>query len=103
MAASPPRQRPQRDHRPLLERRGVLLAGGTSANYDGVSVNGFLHWCIVEDVLTYPSLDSISRHDFGAVNDERLSRYKSEFNPDLVPYYEIKSDSEIIIPKKLTN
>lgn len=74
--------------------------GGTSANYDGVSVNSLLHWRIIEDVLSDPALDSVSRYDLGTVNDERLSRYKSKFNPTLVPYYEIKSDRWMVLAKK---
>ena len=75
--------------------------GGTGANYDGVSVNSLLHWRIIEDILTDPSLESVTRYDLGTVNNERLSRYKSKFNPDLVPYYELKSDWLMVIAKKI--
>lgn len=75
--------------------------GGTGENYDGVSVNSLLHWRIIEDILTDPALESVTRYDLGTVNNERLSRYKSKFNPELVSYYELKSDWMMVIAKKV--
>lgn len=74
--------------------------GGTGASYEGVSVNSLLHWRIIEDILTDPPLNSVSRYDLGSANNERLSRYKAKFNPELVPYYELKSDWLMVAAKK---
>jgi len=80
----------------------VIYADNTASNWKGgakpsnfdtnVSVNNLLHWKIIEDVITDPSLDSITTYDFYTANNERLSRYKSSFNGSLVPYYTIESN-----------
>ncbi len=75
--------------------------GGMRADYDGLSVNSLLHWRIVEDILTDPELDSIERYDLGRAAVERLGRYKSKFNPELVPYYEVRSSKLLWVAKKL--
>ncbi|WP_158055576.1 GNAT family N-acetyltransferase [Halorussus halophilus] len=65
--------------------------GGTKGIYDGVSLNGLLHWRIIEDVLTDPELDDISRYDLYTANDERLARYKAKFGGELRPYHVVES------------
>lgn len=80
----------------------VLYSDDTACNWKGgakpsnldtsVSVNNLLHWKIIEDIITDPSLDSITTYDFYTANNERLSRYKSSFNGSLVPYYTIESN-----------
>ena len=80
----------------------VLYADDTACNWKGgtkpsnletsVSVNNLLHWKIIEDICTDPSLDPITTYDFYTANNERLSRYKSSFNGTLVPYYTVESD-----------
>jgi len=66
--------------------------GAKRSNTDSsVSANSLLHWQIIEDVLTDPELDSISKYDMYTANNERLVRYKSSFGGDLVPYYTIES------------
>lgn len=74
--------------------------GGMRANYQNLSVNSLLHWRIIEDVLSDPALDSIERYDLGRAAVQRLGRYKSKFNPDLVPYFEIRSGKLMLLAKK---
>lgn len=66
--------------------------GGSKATYENVSVNSLLHWTIIEDILTDPSLDGVERYDLGSANNQRIARYKSKFDAELVPHYEVKSD-----------
>lgn len=79
---------------------GYFWHGGATTSYQGVSVNSLLHWRIIQDILTDPELESISRYDLGVVNDYRLSRYKSKYTPELVPYYEVKSGKLMSLAKK---
>lgn len=79
--------------------KAMFWQGGTKANYENVSVNSLLHWRIIEDILTEPTLESVDRYDLGAVNNRRIGRYKSKFNPDLTPYYEVKSDLMVLAKK----
>ncbi|MFD1647772.1 GNAT family N-acetyltransferase [Haloarchaeobius litoreus] len=65
--------------------------GGTRADYDGTSVNALLHWRIVEDVAAGRPLDSLTGYDLMGADTERLSRYKSKFGADLVPYHVVES------------
>ncbi|WP_191965399.1 GNAT family N-acetyltransferase [Haloferax sp. CBA1149] len=74
--------------------------GGTRANYQNQSVNSFLHWQIIQDILSDPTLESVERYDLGRAAVKRLGRYKSKFNPELVPYYEIKSSRLIDLAKE---
>lgn len=66
--------------------------GGARTTHDGLSVNTLIHWQIIRDVLTDPALDSITTYDMVGAGEQRLSRYKSKFNPDHRPYYVIKSN-----------
>lgn len=74
--------------------------GGMRADYEGLSVNSLLHWRIIEDILRDPELDSVERYDLGRAAVQRLGRYKSKFNPDLVPYYEVKSSKLMLLAKR---
>ena len=67
--------------------------GGTRSEYEGVSVNGLLHWKIIEDILEDPDLETVTGYDLMGANTERLCRYKSQFAADLVPYYVVESDT----------
>ncbi len=66
--------------------------GGARATYEGTSVNGALHWRIIEDIATDPELAGIRKYDLMGANTERLCRYKAKFSADLVPYYVIESN-----------
>ena len=66
--------------------------GGTRADHD-VAVNSLLHWRIIEDVLTDETFDSVTAYDLMGANTERLCDYKGKFAGDLVPYYEVETDS----------
>jgi len=66
--------------------------GGTRAESD-VAVNSLLHWRIIEDVLTDPTFESVTAYDLMGANTERLCEYKGKFAGELVPYYEIETDS----------
>lgn len=74
--------------------------GGTRTYYEGVGVGGLLDWHLIRDILTDPELESVSRYDLGGASTEKLARHKSQFNPDLLPYYEIKSGLAMRLAKK---
>jgi hypothetical protein len=74
--------------------------GGMRSNYDGLSVNSMLHWRIIEDIHSDPALDSVYTYDLGRAAVQRLGRYKSKFNSDLVPYYEVRSGNLLTFAKK---
>ncbi|ELY67297.1 lipid II:glycine glycyltransferase FemX [Natrinema versiforme] len=67
--------------------------GGTTASYENVSVNSLLHWRVIEDILTDPELDDITQYDMYSANNERITKYKSKYGGDLVPYYIVESAS----------
>lgn len=79
--------------------KALFWQGGAKANYQNVSVNSLLHWEVIKDIRTDPELDSIERYDLGAVNNRRIARFKSKFNPELVAYYEVKSDLMAVAKK----
>jgi hypothetical protein len=66
--------------------------GGVRNSYENVSVNTLIHRRVMEDVLTDPTLDSVSGYDLVGANTERLCEYKQQFCGDLVPYYLAESD-----------
>jgi len=66
--------------------------GATRVDHD-IAVNSLLHWRIIEDVLTDPALDSVAAYDLQGANTEHLCEYKGKFAGDLVPYYEVETDS----------
>lgn len=63
--------------------------GGSRGDYEGTSVNSYLHWKIIEDA--YENREGITTYDLVGANTERLCEYKSKFAADLVPYYTIES------------
>jgi hypothetical protein len=65
--------------------------GGVRATYEGTSVNGLLHWRIVEDVATGDAPDAVTEYDLVGANTERLCEYKAKFGGELVPYYVVES------------
>ncbi|MHC3437785.1 GNAT family N-acetyltransferase [Natrialbaceae archaeon A-gly3] len=65
--------------------------GGVAASYEHVSVNNLLHRAILEDILTDPTLESVTGYDLVGANTERLCEYKGKFNGELRPYYVIES------------
>lgn len=75
--------------------------GGVRNSHQNISVNSMLHWRIISDLITDPSLESIRWYDLVTVNNERIVRYKSKFGGELVPYYQIKSiDFSMALSKK---
>lgn len=80
----------------------VLYANGTAYYWKGgakpsgvdcsVSPNSLLHWQIIEDTFTDPTLESITAYDFYTAKNSRLSRYKSSFGGRLVPHYLVESN-----------
>ncbi len=65
--------------------------GGTGRSDHGFSVNSLLHWRIITDILDDEIGYGIKRYDFHTANNERIVRYKSKFNAELVSHYRIES------------
>lgn len=65
--------------------------GGVRSTYENISLNTLLHWAIIRDIAVDPDLASITQYDMVGAGKYRLSKYKSKFNPRLVPYYVIES------------
>ena len=65
--------------------------GGTRTTHEDVSINSFLHWRVVEDLVEDPSLEGVTRYDLVGANTARLCRYKSKFGASLAPYYTVES------------
>lgn len=65
--------------------------GGVRIDYEDVSMNTLLHWSIIRDIIEDPALESISRYDMVGAGEYRLSKYKSKYNPQLLPYYVVHS------------
>lgn len=65
--------------------------GGARGEYNGTTVNSYLHWQIIEDLIDDPPVDSISAYDLMGANTDRLCKYKSKFGASLEPYYRIES------------
>lgn len=74
--------------------------GGMRSYYEDVNVNSLIVWRIIEDIISDPDLESVSAYDFGNANIEKISNYKSKYNPNLVPHYEIKSGLLMRLAKK---
>ena len=77
----------------------IFWQGGAKANYQNVSVNSLLHWRIIEDILDDPELESVERYDLGNAGVERISAYKSKFDAQLRPHYEVKSNLMLLAKK----
>jgi lipid II:glycine glycyltransferase (peptidoglycan interpeptide bridge formation enzyme) len=65
--------------------------GGVHATYENISVNDLIQRVIIEDILTDPSLDSVTKYDLVGANTERICEYKAKFGGELVPYYVVES------------
>jgi hypothetical protein len=65
---------------------GYFWQGGTRATHEGTSINGRIHWRIMEDIAAGEPVPSVGRYDLMGANTERLCQYKSKFGADLVPY-----------------
>lgn len=51
-----------------------------------VPINDLIHWRIIRDAVDR----GVETYDLTGANTRRISRYKSKFNPDLVPYYALE-------------
>jgi hypothetical protein len=65
--------------------------GGARGEYNGTSVNSYLHWQIIEDLVDNPPAETITKYDLMGANTDRLCKYKSKFGASLDPYYTIES------------
>lgn len=65
--------------------------GGARGEYDGTTVNSYLHWQIIQDLIEDPPVESITKYDLMGANIDRICRYKSKFGASLEPYYTIES------------
>jgi len=65
--------------------------GGTRQSHHDISVNTLLHWRIIKDIIEDPPRKSITQYDLYTANNDQISRYKSKFGGDLVPYYQVES------------
>ncbi len=65
--------------------------GGARGEYNGTTVNSYLHWQIIEELIDDPPLDSVTAYDLVGANTDRLCKYKSKFGASLVPYYTVES------------
>lgn len=69
--------------------------GGTKVENTDVSPNSLLHWQVIEDILTDPNLEEITKYDLYSANNERLVGYKSGFGGSLNRYYVVESNSPL--------
>lgn len=67
--------------------------GGARREYNGTTLNSYLHWQVVEDLIETPPVETITRYDLMGANTDRLCQYKSKFGASLEPYYTIESAS----------
>lgn len=75
--------------------------GGVSQSYKGRSVNSLVHWHIIQDIASSPSLESVTNYDLVGANTQRLCKYKVKFGGNLVPYYVVESSgSGMTVAKK---
>ena len=51
-----------------------------------IPINDLIHWRIIRDAFDR----DVETYDLTGANSRRISRYKSKFNPDLVPYYALE-------------
>ncbi len=65
--------------------------GGARGEYNGTTVNSYLHWRIIEDLIEDPPIQTVSAYDLVGANTDRLCKYKSKFGASLQPYYKIES------------
>jgi len=86
----------------LSPDRAYYWQGGVAASYENVSVNTILQRVILEDLLTDPTLDSVTQYDLVGANTKRLCDYKGKFNSKLEPYYAVESSSTAMAFAKST-
>jgi lipid II:glycine glycyltransferase (peptidoglycan interpeptide bridge formation enzyme) len=67
--------------------------GGARGQYNGTTLNSYLHWQVVEDLIEAPPIETITKYDLMGANTDRLCQYKSKFGASLKPYYTIESAS----------
>jgi len=65
--------------------------GGARGEYNGTTLNSYLHWQIIDDLIEDPPFETITKYDLMGANTDRLCQYKSKFGPSLEPYYTIES------------
>ena len=65
--------------------------GGARGEYNGTTVNSYLHWQIIEDLVDDPPVESVTAYDLMGANTDRLCKYKSKFGASLEPYYTVES------------
>lgn len=65
--------------------------GGTGRSDHNFSINSLLHWRIINDIVDDRVGYDIERYDLHTANNERIVRYKSKFNAELVPHYRVES------------
>jgi len=65
--------------------------GGARGEYNGTTVNSYLHWKIIESIIENPPVESVDTYDLVGANTDRLCKYKSKFGASLQPYYKIES------------
>jgi len=71
-----------------LDGRSINWIGGAKNDHD-LPVNDLLEWAYLE----YAMDRGESAYDLAGANNRRISRYKSKYAPDLVPYFRIQSAS----------
>lgn len=71
-----------------IDGRSINWIGGAKHDHD-LPVNDLLEW----DYLEYAMERGESEYDLAGANNRRISRYKSKYAPDLVPYFSIQSAS----------
>lgn len=67
--------------------------GGARRQYNGTTLNSYLHWQVVEDLIDNPPIETITKYDLMGANTDRLCQYKSKFGAALEPYYTVESAS----------
>jgi len=65
--------------------------GGARGEYNGTTVNSYLHWKIIEDIIEKPPVETVGAYDLVGANTDRFCKYKSKFGASLQPYYTIES------------
>jgi len=65
--------------------------GGARGEYNGTTVNSYLHWQIIEELIDDPPFESVTVYDLVGANTDRLCKYKSKFGASLEPYYTVES------------
>jgi len=72
----------------------IVVKGRNTVNYwqgggkpdVSLPINDLIHWQIINDFKD----KGMEKYDLTGANTPRICKYKSKFNPELVPYYNIK-------------